>query len=171
MCITTGSLIDFTVSGKIVGSVIHVEKGEEVNIKAISFGHKMVGSPSKISIISMGNEINSIKSNNTNQDSLILQYSIKVDKSKWFLVHVDGHNGSFALSSPIYVIVDNKRAVDGDNVENLINDRLCKTDILKAGIRDIPEYQRKEFLKRVDNAEIFWKAMPDTPPDIKTIKY
>ena len=164
--ITTGPLLDFTINGKMIGSVIHVNKGEKINIKAVGYGHPIIGSPEEVSLISMGDEIKHVTSDNLEIDTLILSYTHKIKQSQWFLIHVDGHNGSFALSSPIYVIVDNKRAIDYPSLKKNLAFRLSKIDTLKIAADYIPEYQKEDFLKRVDNAEKFWKAMPDTLPNL-----
>jgi len=159
---TQGPLLEFTINGQEIGSDIRVAKGAKIQIESRSYGHPKIGSPANLAIIIFGDSVTGVESTNPQQEELKLSLERTVNESQWIAIRSQAHNGSWAHSAPIYIIVDGQPAVAKNKIEALKTSRIniIKEARLNVDL-DIPANQRQEYLAQLDRAELFYKSLPD----------
>jgi hypothetical protein len=151
--VTQGPIIQFSINGQDIGSVLQVEEGEALTIRAAAQGPPYIGSPQRLWLVSMGREIAQVSRNERDETALTLRHTDIVAGSRWYVVVAQAHNGALAHSSPIYVIADGQPAqLRGEALQALVDKQL---KVLQMEGRDaIPPEQRTEaylsWLKRIE---------------------
>jgi hypothetical protein len=124
--VTQGTLVEFTVDGQIPGSVLQREAGQSVIVKATAFGHPQIGSPKKANLVRFGKTIDSVESSDPEQMELAGEWTVPIERSCWLALHVEAHNGSDALTTPVYIEVDGEPTLDPTQLRKAVELRLFR---------------------------------------------
>tara|TARA_R110002049_G_scaffold24302_5_gene86302 strand:+ start:1543 stop:3057 length:1515 start_codon:yes stop_codon:yes gene_type:complete len=152
--VTQGPLIQFSINDRDIGSILQVEDGEALKIRAAAQAPPYIGSPQRLWLVSMGKVVAQVSRNERDDKALTLLYSDIVKGSRWYVVVAQAHNGALAHSSPIYVIADGQPArLRGDGLQALVDKQ--RKILQTEGREAIPPEQRTDaylsWLKRIES--------------------
>jgi len=148
--VTQGPLLEFQVNGQQIGSDLHLQKGDAVQIHVKAEGYPGVGSPKKLWLVSQGKTLHELETEK--RDAGVLEFSLTTtaEKSQWLAVASEAYNGAVAHSSPIYVHVDGDPILaEPAELLGLYEQSLLRIERLDEG-EFVPASQRDEFLDWVE---------------------
>ncbi len=121
--VTNGPMIEFQVNGAHPGDEIQVNEGESIHISARVWGHPERFAPSQLEIVSQGEVIKSVESDDANKTELNLEFDAPADNGFWIAARAKGSDGSQAHTTPVYVVRPPYRFWKLDDVEELLDKR------------------------------------------------
>ncbi|MBT4521821.1 MAG: CehA/McbA family metallohydrolase [Halieaceae bacterium] len=151
--VTQGPILRFTINGQGIGSAVNVRSGDTLRIRAEAQAPPYIGAAKQLALISMGEKLIEVSRADRSESPLKLSHALSVNKSQWFVVVAQGHNGALAHSSPIYVSVDSRPArLEGPALKALVAKQIAV--VRGASGKTIPlQHRTREFedwLRRIE---------------------
>jgi hypothetical protein len=120
--VTNGPMLEFTVNGNPMGSVLQLKAGDNITIQASASINPDIDYLDSMELIEQGEVIQTVKAESANETTLTLRYETTAQHGSWFVVRANGKQprdpqraqrfgegpAKLALSGAIYVYVDGK---------------------------------------------------------------
>ena len=161
--VTAGPMLDFTVNGRIPGSVIEAKPGDVLRIKASA-----EGSPVSVNYLEVVEQGAVIKTGRGNRNRMDVEFTIPVRHSTWLAARCNT-----AHTSPVYIKVGGERFWKRSEVPQLVANRLDELrqveEVLRTGMPDMFtgnfDNQRSlqqhgaELRARIDQARAYYDGL------------
>lgn len=141
--VTNGPMIDFSMDGVLPGGEIVSAENRTLTLKVKAWGLRGQSAPKRLMVVRNGKCIEESVSDDPERTELFLTKSVEVGYGGWFAIHVLGHDGSAAHTTPIYVVRNGFRTWSIEEAPGLI--QWCK-QILQEMDEDMDRH-----LKMVDD--------------------
>lgn len=177
--VTNGPMIDLRVNSAFPGDELTVNGSESLQVKARVWGHPDRFVPTELEIVSQGEVIKRIEPTNKQQWELQVDFEVSAENGKWIAARAKGSDGSYAHTTPVYVVRPLFRFWDLEEVDRLIEKRMASLqeveDMVKRYEQRIEDgegrsdygltqfaKQGPELLKRVEDARTFYQNLQQT---------
>ncbi len=119
--VTNGPIIDFRVAAAMPGDEIRSGLGNrKLKVVAKTRRDRRLGAPSVLQVISQGEVLEEVCSDDPTKEELALSFDIEASDSFWIAARAEGHDGSYAHTTPVYVISNDMRFWRYQQVPQLI---------------------------------------------------
>ncbi len=146
--VTNGPMLDFRVDSAYPGDEIAGDPRHPLRIRARAWGHPDRMVPSDLEIVSQGEVIRKLESQDPQRRELSLDFEMPAGHGFWIAARAKGNDGSLAHTTPIYVIRDTLRFWKYENVNELIAKRLASLDEVEKLVN-----QAREDVKQGKNLD------------------
>ncbi len=143
--VTNGPMIDFRVNSAFPGDELTVNGNESLQVNARVWGHPDRFVPTELEILSQGEVIKRIEPTSNQQWELRVDFEIHAENGKWIAARAKGSDGSYAHTTPVYVVRPPFRFWDLKDVDRLIEKRM-------ASLQEV-EDMVKRYEQRIENGE------------------
>ncbi len=185
--VTNGPMIDFRVDSAYPGDEIAGDPRHPLRVRARTWGHPDRMVPTELEIISQGEVIRQVESQDPQRRELSLDFEVPAGYGFWIAARAKGSDGSLAHTTPIYVTRENLRFWKYGNVNELIAKRMASLDEVVALVnqarkdvmqgknldnrvtRQLAE-QGSALLDRVNEARGIYQKLISTAQDEKTAR-
>jgi hypothetical protein len=106
--VSNGPALFFTVDGELPGSTLKPHASDRLKVHARASGHKAIGLPDRLEIISGEGVVKSVTRDKTTKGDLTLDFEIKAETSGWITASTTCKNGAIAHTTPVYIVVDGR---------------------------------------------------------------
>ncbi|MEX0646289.1 MAG: CehA/McbA family metallohydrolase [Balneolaceae bacterium] len=139
--VSNGPILDLKVNGRLPGSVIDINKGDEIEISVTAYGHEEQVPLESLQLISHGNILESIGSGESSggPEELRLQKTMNVQKGIWIAAKVKAGPLQYAHSTPVYIRVNG----GGFHDEESLQENLDKAESYLDELSDVLSTQDK----------------------------
>jgi hypothetical protein len=123
--VTNGPLLSFSINGKGMGEELRVKKGTRLDISALARLNPDVDTLDRMELVVLGDVAETKAAGG--KDRVEIKKSITADKSMWIAVRAHGgrqeaSNMTIAHTAPIYVVVDDEPAWDGEELPKIVSE-------------------------------------------------
>jgi len=122
--VTNGPMLSLTVDAAGPGEEVHVRRDASVRVRASAWAPSIIGSPSRLEILSQGVVIRSATSSSPGTEALEMDFVLPAQKSQWLAARVTTHKDGLAHTSPVYVLVEGQSFRDTERLPELVKKRL-----------------------------------------------
>jgi len=129
---TQGPLIEFKVDGQLSGSEVACKAGQKLKVTVSVDGIPGIGAPQTVVLLKNGKVVESLKSKDPQQTSLKGSWELTANKSYWLAIYARAHNAAPALTTPVYVVVNNKPTIDHSQKKAIVKRFIEKLDLAQA---------------------------------------
>ncbi|MEQ8614986.1 MAG: CehA/McbA family metallohydrolase [Lacipirellulaceae bacterium] len=137
--VTNGPMLEFSVAGQPPGSVIEVNEPRKLSVQAVARGLAGWSAPKKLQLIRFGKVVAEVESSNTSQEELELKHEFETEHGSWLALKAEGHDGSEAHTTPVYVKRPNFRHWHYVRAIELISKQVAVLDEIEATLRKSEE--------------------------------
>ncbi|MHC4474736.1 MAG: CehA/McbA family metallohydrolase [Planctomycetota bacterium] len=130
--VTNGPMLEFSVDKAIPGDEIQAKRNRPLRVRARAWGKTGNFVPTKLEIVRHGEVIKSLDSDDSDQEELTLDFTVKVHEGFWIAARAEAGDGSRAHTTPVYVSRDSLRFWKFDSVNQLLAKRLASLDEVEA---------------------------------------
>ncbi len=107
--VTSGPMIEFTVNGQDMGSVLQIQVGQPIEIRAKASLNPDAGPIASLELVEQG-VVKTAKTAKALDSQIELRHAVLASHSTWFVVRAHGAKpGLHAWSAPVYVIVNGQK--------------------------------------------------------------
>ena len=146
--VTNGPMIDFRVNAAYPGDEIAGNPQHPLRVRARVWGHPDRMVPTELEIVSQGEVIRKLESQDPLRQELSLEFEMPAGNGFWIAARAKGSDGSLAHTTPIYVTRGNLRFWKYENVNELIAKRMASLDEVENLVN-----QAREDLKQGKNPD------------------
>ena len=125
---TNGPMIDFHVDDALPGDQILVQQNRKLRVRARAWGDPERMVPASLEIIRQGEVLKSAEPSAPKQKELALDFELDAENGFWIAARVQGHDGSAAHTTPVYVLREGLRFWKFGELEALIGNRMASLD-------------------------------------------
>lgn len=124
--VSNGPILELKVNGQLPGSVIDLEKGDEIEISVNAYGHDQQVPLESLQLIGHGNVIGRIHRSHPSgsEEKLTLEKTMVAEKGIWIAAKVKAGPMQFAHTTPVYIRVGG----DGFRNEEELRENLDKAE-------------------------------------------
>lgn len=133
--VTNGPTLEFEVDGQMPGSVIEMDEPRTLRVQAIARGLANWSAPKTLRVIRFGEAVAEVASEDAGRGELLLEYKLRADQGCWLAAYVEGHDGSVAHSTPIYIKRSGMRHWHFKRADELISKQLTILEEIEAALR------------------------------------
>jgi len=174
--VTNGPMLDFQVNGRLMGSTIEAQAGDQINIVANASLNPDLEILDRLELVVHGEVVavvNSVDANN----SISLAHSLVADTGIWIAARAYGTDQAAAHTAPVYVVIDENGFGSADATREIAERMLVhleEFETLQVNVSDELEpwsiaeplkamlkKQRKHILERVDKARKVYATLID----------
>lgn len=155
--VSNGPVLFFTAENLLPGTEIKVQKEKEILLKVKAHSPNEIGKIERVILYSSEGKIFE-KINESNSDSVTVQFNYRINESQWIAAVVYCENGAVAHTTPIYVIADNQPIFNKKKAPEIINTQLNLIDKTKAEekVKSLPD---SGIILRLDKARMFYEFL------------
>ncbi|MHC4444894.1 MAG: CehA/McbA family metallohydrolase [Planctomycetota bacterium] len=185
--VSNGPMLSFEVDGILPGGEIVLEKNRKLRVRARALGSPDGMLPLKLEIIRHGEVIRRVESTESTGNELSIDFEVNSENGFWLAARAEGGDGSYAHTTPVYVIRRGLRFWKYDTVDRLIDARLAELNkvegFTKEAMRlnsdgraamDLMSKQLKlqgaALLKNVKEARRIYKKLKQTAKHEKSVR-
>ncbi len=132
--VSNGPMLEFEVDGQLPGSVIEIAEPHTVQIKARARGLSGWSAPKKLQLIRFGEVLAETTSGDVEQSELQLEFELNAEHGCWIAAYAEGHDGSTAHSTPVYVKRAGRRHWHFLRANELISTQLSIMDEIEVAL-------------------------------------
>ncbi len=171
--VTNGPMLEFQVDDALPGDEIVVGEDRVVTVRARTWGLPERFVPTVLEIVSQGEVIRKIESNDPAKSELSLEFEIPAGNGFWIAARAKGSDGSNAHTTPVYVVRPPFKFWNLEQADTLIQDRFESLESIEQLIDDYQERlesgtdrgnyglqqfvsQSPELMKRVREARTYY---------------
>lgn len=134
--VSNGPVLEFEVDGAGPGDEIRVAKDRKLRVRARAWGDKRRTLPKQLEIIRHGEVIESVESVGQGEEELKLDFEVDAGNGCWLAVRAEGHDGTYAHSTPVYVVREGLRFWKFEDLEGSISERVQSLDEIEKLVAD-----------------------------------
>jgi hypothetical protein len=166
--VTNGPMLSLTANAGIPGDEVRVGRNAKVRVRARAWAPASIASPKTLEVVVHGQVVRSVESNDPSKPELQLDFPVQAGQSLWTAARATSHNGAFAHTSPVYVMVDGGNFRNQKEVPQLVEKRLKVLDFILGRLRDsayIATYHPAEVValsEEVEQARAIYRSLLST---------
>ena len=123
--VTNGPMIEFSVDGALPGDEIAVDQETlKLGVRARAWGDPERTTPTRLEIVLHGEVIHQVDSNKPSQKELAVDFTLEAGNGFWIAARAEGSDGSYAHTTPVYVVRKPLRFWKHEKAGSLIDKRL-----------------------------------------------
>ena len=174
--VTNGPMIELRVDDAMPGDEIAANEPRTLRVKARAWGDPGRTMPTKLEIIRHGKVIESVESPDGKRKELTLDLQADSGNGFWIAARAEGSDGSFAHTTPVYVVREGLRFWKFEAVDDLITARLANLDDVeklieraRTQLEQSPFHERfglilmtrqaPDLLDRIAQARTYWENL------------
>jgi hypothetical protein len=166
--VTNGPMLSLTANAGIPGDEVRVARNAKVRVRARAWAPASIASPKTLEVVVHGQVVRSVESNDPSKPELQLDFPVQAGQSLWITARATSHNGAFAHTSPVYVMVDGENFRNQKEVPQLVEKRLKVLAFILGRLRDsayIATYHPAEVAalsEEVEQARAIYRSLLST---------
>lgn len=133
--VTNGPMIELTVDGAIPGETLQFNDDKQVQVVAHAWGDSGSSAPARLELIALGTTCNAVASQDASQTELNATAELNVGYGKWVAARVVGHDGSEALTTPVYLKRTGFRHWNRSEADSIIEQQLAVLSDIAAEVK------------------------------------
>ncbi len=142
--VTNGPMLTLTVDDAQPGDQLDVSEPRKLKVRARAWGDPEVMVPRKLQIIRHGDVLREIESTDPSRSELSLEMDVDSGNGFWIAARAEGSDGSFAHTTPVYVVQPGLRFWNFDAAAKLLDERLANLAEIDRMIADAHEQASKD---------------------------
>ncbi|MEM7235339.1 MAG: CehA/McbA family metallohydrolase [Planctomycetota bacterium] len=163
--VSNGPALFLTVGGKLPGSEIHVKTGAKLRVKVRASGHREVGFPSRLEIVSNDGVLRR-KDREKEKKQLEIELDVIATTSRWITASVSCENGAIAHTTPVYLVVGDEPTWSREKGPRIIEKQLAAIKKIEREFGGRGDARSKGVIERLERAKAYYtkleKAMRST---------
>ena len=152
--VTNGPMIEFRVENSLPGDELLVQEDRPLKVYAKASGLAGVSAPKRLRLVHLGESYRELVSEDPEQEVLELEATVPSGFGGWLAVLAEGHDGSEAHTTPVYVKRDGFRHWNLDLVPRLIEKQIAALDETDAALA-----KSEELVKSQHNPLDYWNRV------------
>ncbi|UCD28097.1 MAG: CehA/McbA family metallohydrolase [Planctomycetota bacterium] len=185
--VSNGPMITFQVDEALPGDEILIDRNRQLRVRASAVGDPENMLPIKLEIIRHGQVIRSAETKGAQQKELSVDFELNADHGFWIAARAEGGDGSYAHTTPVYVIRRGLRFWKYDGVDQLITARLAELAKVEELTREAMQLtadgraamdlmvkrlglQGSAMLKNVEEAKQIYQKLKQTAEHEKSLR-
>jgi hypothetical protein len=149
--VSNGPVLEFRVDAAMPGDEIVFEEDRQLPVEVTARGCPGVSAPARLRLVRLGETIESVVSDDPARDRLEIRATVPVGHGAWVAAVVDGHDGSQAHTTPVYIRRRGFRHWRPDRVEGLVAKQMAVLDEIEGELA-----QAEAAMLSGDHARDFW---------------
>ena len=122
--VTDGPIIEFRVEGALPGDEVRIDQPHRrLKVVARTYRDRRLGSPSLLQVISQGEVVQEVRSEDPSNEALDLSFDVEGGDGFWIAARAEGRDETYAHTTPVYVVRHDLRFWQYGRVPELIRQR------------------------------------------------
>ena len=135
--VSNGPMIEFMVDEALPGDEIPVTGNRSLRIKARTWGDPGRLTPTRLEIVLHGDVIHGITSDDPTQEEITADLELDAGEGFWIAARSEGSDGSYAHTTPVYIVRQPLRFWKHDEVGHLIDKRLASLAEIREVVSEV----------------------------------